>query len=131
MSDSREPYEVGYRKPPVKTQFQPNNKAAAKRKKRAPSLSIPEILDQALNRRRKIKRGDQIVSMKAAEILIERFVQMMTTGSPRDLVMMLGLIEKHAPRFLEQQAAHMTVTYLKAEGSGIASPPADLWEDEK
>lgn len=125
MSDD---YEVGYRKPPAQHRFQPGNKAAAKRPKRNKTLSIPEILDQALNRRRRIKRGDEVVSMKAAEILIERFIQMMTTGTPRELVMMLGLIEKHAPRFLEQQASHMKVTYHQAEGSGVAPPPADLWE---
>lgn len=125
MSDD---YEVGYGKPPRQHRFQLGNKAASKRSSRNKTLSIPEILDQALNRRRRIKRGDEVVSMKAAEILIERFVQMMTTGSPRELVLMLGLIEKHAPRFLEQQAAHMKVTYHQAKGSGVAPPPADLWE---
>ncbi|KKC26078.1 DUF5681 domain-containing protein [Sphingomonas sp. SRS2] len=125
MSDE---YEVGYRKPPRSHQFGPGNKAAAGGKKRTGTLSLPEILGQALNRRRKIKRGDQVVSMKAAEIMMERFVHMMTTGSPRELIMMIGLVEKHAPRFFEQEMAHMKVTYHQAEGSSIAPPPAELWE---
>lgn len=125
MSDD---YEVGYGKPPKAHRFGPGNQAARGRKKTPRTFSIPELIEQALNRRRKIKRGDQVVTMKAGEIMIERWVQMMTTGSPRDLVMMIGMIERHAPRFFEQQAAHMAVTYHQAEGSEVGLPPADLWD---
>lgn len=125
-------YEVGYGKPPRKHQFKPGNQAArGKKKERSQTLSIPEILHEALNRRRKIKRGDQIVSMKAGEIMIERLVQMMVSGPSRDLTSILGMIEKHAPRLLEQQAMQMMITYQKADGSRIAPPPDDLWGTEK
>lgn len=120
MSDD---YEVGYKKPPKKTQFGPGNRAAAGRGKRSKDFSMPEILGRALNRTRKIKRGDRIVSMKASDIMVERFVSMMTTGSARDLVMMIGLIEKYAPHMLEQPAMKMMVTYHQAEGSSVPLPP--------
>ena len=124
MSDD---YEVGRGKPPREHQFKAGNQAARGRKKRQ-SISLPEMLEKALNRRRQIKRGGEIVSMKAGEIMIERFVQMMTTGSPRELIMMFGLIEKHAPKFLEQHAADIAITYQTAEGTSIDLPPTDLWE---
>ncbi len=77
-------YTVGYGKPPRDHQFKPGNQAARKRgtgntkgKTRGKALVLPEIIDRALRTRRKIKRGGEICSLSVAEILVERFVQMM------------------------------------------------------
>lgn len=128
MSDG---YEVGYGKPPKKHQFGPGNQAARKRKKRSQALSIPDVIDKALRTRRKIKRGDQVMTMEVAEVMVERLVQIMTTGSAKDLIAILTWMEKHAPRALTQQLTEMTVHYRRAEGSSVPSPSADLWGTAK
>ncbi len=134
MSDD---YEVGYGKPPRQHRFKPGNAAAKGRRKKVPSakadqpLSIPEILDRALRTKRKIKRGEQVLDMEVADILVERLVQTMTSGSARDLQYVINLIERFSPDALASTPKPLEVTYHRAEGSSVALPPADLWQESK
>lgn len=126
MSDD---YEVGFGKPPKATQFQPGNQAARKRgRKKAKTLSLPDILDRALSTRKSVRRGDTVVTLHVAEIMIERIIGMAINGSARDVVRIMELLERHAPQLLEQQQQTLSVIYHRAEGSQVALPPADLWE---
>ena len=124
-----ENYEVGYRKPPREHRFQPGNQAARKRKAKTKAIALPEIIDRALRTRRKVKRGDEVLSIPVAEILVERLVQMMTTGSARDLGMVVQLLERHLPDALAAPSETLDVIYHRAEGSRVALPPADLWQE--
>ena len=132
MSDD---YDVGYGKPPRQHRFKPGNTAAKGLRKKAKAadadkpLSIPEILDRALRTKRKIKRGEQVLDMEVADILVERLVQTMTSGSARDLQYVIGLIERFAPGALTSSPKPLEVFYHRAEGSKVALPPADLWKD--
>ncbi len=116
MSDE---YEVGYGKPPKKNQFQPGNQMAKRRQggPREQGFSMTEIVTRAMTQRRKIKRGDQIVSMPVAEIMIERLVQMVTTGQARELGFVLNLVAKHAAHLVTPAPQQTQVTYHRAEGS--------------
>jgi len=128
MSD----YKVGKGKPPVHTRFQPGNQAAKKRRaKPARMLSLPDILHRALDARRKIKRGDRIYDMAVAEILIERLVQMMTTGNLRDVAKCLELIQRYAPERLASVPEPIEVRYRRADGSTVNEAPIELWEGKK
>ena len=124
-----ENYEVGYGKPPREHRFQPGNQAARKRKAKTKAIALPEIIDRALRTRRKVKRGDEVLSIPVAEILVERLVQMMTTGSARDLGMVVQLLERHLPDALAAPSETLDVIYHRAEGSRVALPPADLWQE--
>lgn len=130
MSDT---YEVGYGKPPKQHRFQPGNQAArGKRGKAKPKgLSIPDIIGRALSVKRKIKRGNEIIAMPVAEILVERLVQMMTTGSARDLTTIIALLERYSPDLLAGPAEEFAVRYHHAEGSTVPLPPADLWDNKR
>lgn len=129
MSDD---YKVGYGKPPRETQFKAGNKAAQGRKTpKKKALSLPEIFEKALRTKRKIKRGNAVIDMTVGEILGERLIQIMTSGTPRELALMVSLLERHAPDLMAVQAEALELTYHRAEGSTVALPPADLWERSK
>ena len=130
MADEDE--SVGYGKPPRKHRFKPGNKAASKSnrrpKKAVSALSLAEIFDRALRTKRKVKRGDQVYAVTVAEIVSERLVQMLTTGSARDVTNVMQLIEKHLPEALARPTEVLEIVHYRAEGSTIPSPPDDLWD---
>lgn len=129
--DDDEP--VGYRKPPRQHRFKPGNQAAAKhnrrKKKQDNALAFPESIDRALRSKRKVKRGDQIYAAPVPEILAERLVQMLTTGSARDLALAMQLIERHLPEALSRTTEVLEIVHTKAAASSIQLPSDDLWED--
>ena len=61
-------------------------------------IMVRAVIAKALATKRKIKRGDKIIQMPVSEILAERLVQAMTTGSVRDMALMIGTTPK-SPRF--------------------------------
>ena len=126
---------VGYRKPPRQHQFKRGNKAASKNnrqaKKKANAIALPEIIERALRTKRKVRRGDRVYSVSAAEILAERLVQMMTTGSAREVAIVMQLIEKHLPDAMARPTEVLEIMHHHAEGSCIQPPPEDLWEKDK
>lgn len=129
MSDD---YKVGYGKPPRETQFKAGNKAAKNRKTpNKKALSLPEIFEKALRTKRKIKRGNAVIDMSVGEILGERLIQIMTSGTARELALMVSLLERHAPDLMAAQSEPLELTYHRAEGSTVPLPPADLWERNK
>lgn len=130
MSDD---YDVGYGKPPQQHRFKPGNQAAKGKKARVrqQTLSMPEIFEKALRTKRKIKRGDQVFTMDVADILVERLVLMMTTGTARELATIIAMLERYAPDVLTALPETLEVTYHRAEGSTVALPPANLWERPK
>lgn len=123
-------YEVGYGKPPKQHRFEKGNKAAKRRKAsgKEPSFTMSEIVTKAMAQRRKIRRGDRIVDMRVAEILVERLIQMATTGSIHELARVLGLIDKHAAHLVAPPAQETHVTYHRAPGSNVTLPPPELWK---
>lgn len=122
MSDD----EVGRGKPPREHQFKPGNRAAAGRKKtRKDGFSLADILASAVTKKMKIRRGEEIVSLAASEIMIERLVRIMTTGTPREMVLVLQLIERHVPQFLAAPPEVFRVEYVRAGGSTVELPLID------
>lgn len=132
MSDD---YEVGYKRPPKQHRFKPNNQAASKGRRRAKkaekTLSLPEIMRRALSTKRKVKRGDEVFTVPVAEIMIERWILIMTTGSIRDSATAMQLIEKYCPDVLQRATETLEIFHHRAEGSSIAPPPNDLLEGPK
>jgi hypothetical protein len=127
-------YEVGYKKPPVKNRFKPGNQAARSRRNRTDKptgLSLAAILEKALRSNRKIKRGDHVIDMPVAEILVERLVQTITSGNARDLKMIMDLVQQHAPHVLAAPVERFAVRYHRAEGSSVPLPSIDQWHEEK
>jgi hypothetical protein len=127
MSDD---YDVGYGTPPREHQFKKGNRAARQRKAKTKALSLPEIIDRALRTKRKVKRGGEVYSIPVAEILGERLIHTMTTGSARDLAMIVQLLEKYLPNALAAEAEKLEIIHHRADGSKVALPPADLWEGD-
>ena len=124
--------EVGYRKPPKQHRFKPGNQLARRRKGQAKpaTFTMAGILTTAMSTRRKIRRGDQLITMNVAEILIERIIQMATTGSARDATILMTLIERHAPQLLAAPLQETRVTYHRAAGSTVELPSQELWKGE-
>ncbi len=121
-------YTVGKGKPPKEHQFGPGNKAAAGRRRKSKALTVPQLLTKAFHTRRKIKRGNEVVTMAAGEILVERLVQMMINGNPREIALVLNQLEKHAPELLQGPQETLEVIYRGAENSRVSLPPRELWE---
>lgn len=126
---------VGYGRPPRKHQFQVGNKAASKSHRRGTkkgnALELPELIDRALRAKRKIKRGNQVYSLSVAEILSERLVQMITSGTARDVAQVMQMIERYLPGALTRTTEVLEIIHHRAEASNIALPPDDLWEEGK
>ena len=124
-------YEVGYGKPPIHTRFKEGNPGPPKGSKKKRSISLSEIISEAMTRRRKVRRGERIVSMRVAEIFVERLIAMATTGSPTDMAKVLTMIAKHAPHLLAAPELEACVTYHRAPGSEVELPPRELWTGTK
>lgn len=123
---------TGYCDPPPEHQFKKGNTAAKNRKTpKKKALSLPEIFEKALRAKRKIKRGNAVIDMTVAEILSERLIQIMTSGTARELALMVSLLERHAPDLMAAQPEPLELTYHRAEGSSVPLPPADLWKRDK
>ena len=121
-------YDVGYGKPPPQFQFQKGNKKGGRKKaKKDAAFDMSSIITTAMAKRLKIRRGDQILGMTLAEVVIERLIQMATTGSPRDLGYILGLIQKHAAHLVVPPVQETRVVFHRAPGSTVDLPPVDLW----
>jgi hypothetical protein len=123
-------YSVGYGKPPRQHQFKQGNQAARKRKGRTKTFPIPDLLGQALRTKRKIKWGGVIKSASVAEIFVERLIQMITNGSPRDLAVIVQLLERYLPDALAGKPEVLEIIHHRAEGSNVALPPDALWDQE-
>jgi hypothetical protein len=126
-------YEVGFGKPPKQHRFQRGNKMARRGKGagKKTSFTMSEIITKAVTQRRQIKRGDRVVDMQVAEIMIERLIQMATTGTARDVGYILGLIDKHAAHLVAPPTQETHVVYHRAPGSTVELPPRELWEGEE
>ena len=125
-----EEHKVGYGSPPVHSRFKPGNPGRRKGSKKR-SFSLPELITEAMKRRRKVRRGDHVVSMQVAEIFVERLITMATTGSPAEMTKVLSMIAKHAPHLLAAPELEARITYHRAPGSKIELPPAHLWTGQK
>ncbi|MGQ7829768.1 DUF5681 domain-containing protein [Altererythrobacter sp. Z27] len=123
-------YEVGYCKAPKEHRFKPGNKAASKRKgqRKKKAISIPEVLERALASKRTIKRGAQLIEMSIAELLIERIIQMVATGSSRDLLNVVALIERFLPDVLTTEDNRLEIVHHRAEGSSVPLPKPGQFE---
>lgn len=125
-------YAVGYKKPPREHRFKPGNQAARGRKrKKKEGLSISQIIGKAISAKRKIKRGNEIIDMPVAEILVERLIQAMTQGTAKDMALIINLLERYSPDLLTGEVEELKVSYHRAEGSKVPLPPADLWKGRK
>lgn len=120
-------YMVGYGKPPVQTRFKAGNPGRPRGSARQPrSVSLEDIVQKAMRRRVKLRRGDQIVDVGLTEVLINRIFTMATQGSARDVGLILNLLDRYAPD-APQKEALLEIIHHRAPGSTVELPPADLW----
>lgn len=121
-------YAVGYGKPPKQHQFKQGNQVARKRKSESKTFAIPDLIDRALRTKRKVRRGDTITSVSVAEIFVERLIQMMTTGSGRDLSVIIQLLERYRPDALAGKPETLEVIHHRADDSKVPMPDEKLWK---
>jgi hypothetical protein len=123
-------YDVGYGKPPKHTQFKPGNPGRRKGAGNQPvEISIPKLLQNAARRKIRVKRGDQTVVMKLAELLEHRITQLVTNGSARDLMHILAMYERYAKEEISDDLHRLEVVLHQAAGSTVPLPTADLFEE--
>lgn len=128
-------YDVGYGKPPKQHRFQKGNKAAKKRggtgKGKRKAVSIPEVLERVLRTKRGVRRGDRTIEMNMAELLVERLIQMIASGSSRDLLNVMALIERFLPETLSMESNTLEIIHTRAEGSKVPLPDASLFKRDE
>lgn len=118
-------YEVGYGKPPRSGQFKPGNPGRPKRNAAQPKgLTGADIVQQVLNRRVRVKRGDQTIKMGVAELFSERLLTIFTRGTAREMAVFLGYMERNMPAPKATQEP-LDVYYHHAPGSTVPLPPRD------
>lgn len=125
-------YEVGYRKPPAQHRFKPGNQAARKRgergKKREPVVSLPSIIQDVMLAKRKAKRGDAVVKVTTAAMLRERLIGMIMSGTNRDVITALQIMERLLPPAPASDPEPLEIHLTRAEGSRVELPTHDLWQ---
>ena len=84
-------YEVGYRKPPRGTQFQPGQSGNPKgRPKSHPSFR--SLLEKQIHKKTKVRIGGKIKSMSNLEVGITRLIQILVQGKPEKMIPTLRLL---------------------------------------
>lgn len=127
-----EDYEVGYGKPPAQHRFKPGNQAARKRtgasQKREPVVTLTSVVQDVMRAKRKAKRGDAVIKLTMAEILRERLIGMIMSGSHRDVITALQIMERLLPPAPASDPEPLEIHLTRAEGSRVELPTQALWQ---
>ncbi len=126
MSDK---YDVGYGKPPKQHRFKPGNQAARKRKgrRKKKSPSIEESFIAGWQAKKTFKIGDEMVDLSSPQILERRMPELMATGSPRDIAIILQMVDRYLPKPRQSRDDELTITHHRAEGSNVPLPDPALF----
>jgi len=92
MSKS-EVYEIGYRKPPRKSQFKPGTSGNPKGRKKG-TLNLKTDLEQELSERIRIREGDQDKTVSKQRAMLKALMSKSLKGDARAVSILVTLIGK-------------------------------------
>jgi len=88
-------YEVGYKKPPVHTQFKSGNSGNPRGRKKVPNIT--ELLFRELGRRILINEGGEKIKITKREALVKQIVKKAIMGDNKCLDFLIRIEEMHVP----------------------------------
>ena len=91
-TDELPDYDVGYKKPPVETQFKPGQSGNPKgRPKRSRNMKL--LLREELDRPVQLQENGTVVQISKAEGIIKRFVANAIAGNPATIKALLTIVD--------------------------------------
>ena len=89
--DAKPPYEVGYKKPPKRTQFQSGQSGNAKGRPRG-AKSLTTIVTNAITEKVKVTENGKRKSVSKLEVAIKQLVNKAASGDPKAITQLLPLV---------------------------------------
>ena len=86
------PYEVGYKKPPKTTQFQPGQ-SGHKQGRPKGSQNLTTIVSNAINEKVIVTENGQRKSVSKLEVAVKQLVNKAATGDPKAMMQLLPLVQ--------------------------------------
>ena len=120
-------YEVGYRKPPQRHQFQPG-KSGNPRGRPKGAKSISTLVDEALSRKIKVKIGGRTLNITQREAMVRQYVDKAMRGDHKAFAVLMKLDprakeidradDRHASPDLNPEEAAILLAFLKSSSGG-------------
>lgn len=118
------PYDIGYGKPPVATQFKPGHAALSKGRPRKVAKTIEEELEAVLSQMVELTRGDRKRSVTMRQAILEAQATKGAKGDTRAADFILRLLN----RLNDDPAASLTAEELSAEEHKILEEYVHDWK---
>jgi hypothetical protein len=123
MSDDSRDYEVGYKKPPVHTRFQPGNRANTKGRAKGRRNLKSDLLDE-LGERITLNEGDRKVRISKQRALLKALIVKGIKGDARatnavlNLILRIGSDDEQVAEPLSEVDRAILQDFIDREGSG-------------
>ncbi len=140
MSKPKGDYEVGYRKPPTKSQFKPGVSGNPKGRKKG-TLNLKTDLEQELSERIRIREGDQDKTVSKQRAMLKALMSKSLKGDARAVSILVMLIGKFFVEELSEVQTDLASSDLEiiddflkrrtAAGGGQASPEVKKVENNE
>ncbi|HET7086956.1 MAG TPA: DUF5681 domain-containing protein [Rhizomicrobium sp.] len=92
--DDSDAYQVGYKRPPRHSQFQPGQSGNPKGRPRKQLLGIPDLIQKHLDMVMTITEGRQTRRVTAREAIVRRLLHDAAAGEPRAMELLLLLQQR-------------------------------------
>jgi len=112
MSKPKGDYEVGYRKPPTKSQFKPGVSGNPKGRKKG-TLNLKTDLEQELSERIRIREGDQDKTVSKQRAMLKALMSKSLKGDARAVSILVMLIGKFFVEELSEVQTDLASNDLK------------------
>jgi hypothetical protein len=140
MSKPKGDYEVGYRKPPTKSQFKPGVSGNPKGRKKG-TLNLKTDLEQELSERIRIREGDQDKTVSKQRAMLKALMSKSLKGDARAVSILVMLIGKFFVEELSEVQTDLASSDLEiiddflkrrtAAGGGQSSPEVKKVENNE
>lgn len=91
---NKDDYEVGYKKPPAHTRFKAGQSGNPKGRKKG-SVNLPEAFRKELNKKIKIREGDQELEVRKIDALAKSIINGALKSNRHSVTDVLKVIERH------------------------------------
>jgi hypothetical protein len=90
-------FEVGYKKPPRKTQFKPGISGNPKGRPKKKGTTLAEAFHKELSRKIRIKEGSVFHSITKTEAIAKQHTNKAAGGDPKSTALIMGLLAQKEP----------------------------------
>jgi hypothetical protein len=88
-----QPYRVGYKKPPVHSQFKPGQSGNSNGRKKKPAPVVSDIVLEELNELQTIEKDGTRIRIPLLRIMIKQYIRSAAKGNTRALLTIMELLD--------------------------------------